>query len=321
MTDQPSTALARLEAAGEPAPLDLEAARAYIARAVLDRDPEVLAEIRSQARGYEAYYSQREAARDLANDYGEVKVRAERGLGRLDTEAHPRGRPPKDWAPQAFTSGVATDTRAAWRRLAAMAEDQFERYLADARADQVAGVSTARVLRGPGPHVANNGGVSEWYTPADIVAAVTDVLGRIDLDPASSEAANKIVGASVYYTAEEDGLTRPWGGLVYLNPPYTQPAVVSFATRLADEFRAGNITAAVALTNNATETAWWQVLSAAASAVCFPAGRLGFTDPEGNEAHPLQGQAIVYLGPDPGAFVTRFALFGECWRRAPRTVA
>jgi hypothetical protein len=167
---------------------------------------------------------------------------------------------------------------------------------------------------GPGPHVGHNAGESEWYTPAEYIAAAVEVLGAIDLDPASTEEANAVVGAERIYTAAEDGLdpARPWAGRLFLNPPYAQPAVALFALRLAGEFTAGNVTAAITLTNNATETAWWQTLAAGASAVCFPLGRVKFWHPD-REAVPLQGQSLLYLGPYPGQFAKAFAPFGRVW--------
>lgn len=63
----------------------------------------------------------------------------------------------------------------------------------------------------------------EHYTPVDIVAASRQVLGEIDLDPASCLQAQEVVGATVWYGTGspdgEDGLTEPWGGSVFLNPP------------------------------------------------------------------------------------------------------
>jgi len=51
-------------------------------------------------------------------------------------------------------------------------------------------------------------GEVEYYTPVEIIEAARRVLGVIDLDPASSEAANQIVKATHIYTVKEDGLLQ-----------------------------------------------------------------------------------------------------------------
>jgi hypothetical protein len=182
-------------------------------------------------------------------------------------------------------------------------------------------LSWAELLRraGPGPHVGQNTGVSEWYTPAEFIAAAVEVLGAIDLDPASTAEANDKVGAARFYTADDNGLDpeRPWAGRVWMNPPYSQPAVAHFALRLAGEFTAGNVTAAITLTNNATDTEWWQLLAATASALCLPVRRVKFWQPGQPDASPLQGQALLYLGPYPGQFSAEFGRFGSVWEHDP----
>ena len=160
------------------------------------------------------------------------------------------------------------------------------------------------------PHVAHNTGNNEWYTPDDILAAARDVMGGIWLDPASSEIANRRVGATIYFDKDDDGLSQSWaGGTIWMNPPYAPELVRQFADKLVETVEV-NPTTAIVLVNNATETRWFQRMAASCRAICFPAGRVRFLDPDGKPGAPLQGQAILYFGFDPGRFCERFAGFG-----------
>jgi phage N-6-adenine-methyltransferase len=146
-------------------------------------------------------------------------------------------------------------------------------------------------------------GEMDWHTPADIIAAARVVLGAIDLDPASSDAAQETIQATRYFTTADDGLRQPWGGRVWLNPPYAYPAIEQFVAKLLEEFASGRVTAALLLTNNSTDTAWFQQAAARASAVAFFSGRLHFSNaPEA----PAQGQALTYFGDDVARFASVF---------------
>lgn len=149
----------------------------------------------------------------------------------------------------------------------------------------------------------------EWYTPANIIAATRTALGEIDLDPASNAHAQRTVGALRYLSKRDNGLTAPWAGRVFCNPPYSTPLIDQFTAKLIEEYDSRRCTAAVYLVNNCTDTGWFHSLLTR-FAVCFTRGRIGFLDRRGQRFATRQGQAIFYLGTRPGAFRDAFAAIG-----------
>lgn len=160
------------------------------------------------------------------------------------------------------------------------------------------------------PYVTHNSGCDFWFSPAEIVERARRALGgEIALDPASSAEANAVVRAKAYYTAEDDALKVEWQArTLWLNPPFSRGLIGRFCEKVARHYENGDVGEAVALTNNASETRWFQALTRLSSGVVFPRGRLNFWKAagEGGAAGPLQGQAIVYLGPDPRRFFAAF---------------
>lgn len=160
------------------------------------------------------------------------------------------------------------------------------------------------------PHVVNNSGNNEWYTPKEYIQAAYDVLGTIDLDPASSEMANEVVKAHQIYTIDDNGLEYDWSGNVWMNPPYSGDLVSKFTGKLCGHFVAREVEAAIVLVNNATETIWFQQMFDCASAVCFPRSRIKYWGVDGEKNSPLQGQAFLYFGEEPDLFCQVFRQFG-----------
>ncbi|MCZ5870255.1 hypothetical protein [Vibrio parahaemolyticus] len=63
----------------------------------------------------------------------------------------------------------------------------------------------------------------EYYTPKEIVDAARQCMGGIELDPASSLAANLIVQADHIFTKETDGMKQVWtADTLWMNHPFSR---------------------------------------------------------------------------------------------------
>lgn len=168
----------------------------------------------------------------------------------------------------------------------------------------------------------------EWYTPEDIIEAAREVMGGIDLDPASCLEANEVVRAKRIYAREDRGLEQPWSGRVWLNPPYGwvraddpnerwEPgdgarvsAIETWTSRLLADFRAGAVKQACTLVTSKTGEGWFQALWD--FPICFVAGRVAFRTTGGEVATQNVGSSVVvYLGEDVQRFERLFGAFGR----------
>jgi phage N-6-adenine-methyltransferase len=153
-------------------------------------------------------------------------------------------------------------------------------------------------------------GENEWWTPALYIEAARKVLGAIDLDPATTLKANETVQAAQIFTRKDNGLEQRWDGRVWLNPPYAQPLIGQFISKLCGEYAERHCTAAVLLTHNYTDTEWFHKAEKSAELLCFTRGRIAFLNPVGEPAAPTQGQCFFYFGDDRKAFREEFSRFG-----------
>ena len=156
---------------------------------------------------------------------------------------------------------------------------------------------------GPAPMFTSNTG--DWYTPPEIVEAVRELFGIIDLDPCSNSHEAPNVPALVHFTREDDGLSRPWSGRVYLNPPYGK-GIGPWIEKVREEYEAGRVTAAVVLVKAATDTRWFRLLSERYPR-CEVAGRLKFSGCKAPAPFP---SVLFYLGDEVQRFADVFGRFG-----------
>lgn len=152
-------------------------------------------------------------------------------------------------------------------------------------------------------------GENEWYTPPEYIDYAREVLGEIDLDPASCAQANEVVRAGTFYTQADDGLSRQWFGRVWMNPPYSRDLMPAFCEKLAESYESGAVEQAILLSHNNTDTAWFHRLGDSCTAICFPKRRIKFY--RDNEiAAPTNGQAFFYFGPNADRFISVFGAIG-----------
>jgi hypothetical protein len=138
-------------------------------------------------------------------------------------------------------------------------------------------------------HEATIGGSCEWYTPPRIF----DALGiEFDLDPASpGKHIVSWVPAERHLTVVEDGLTTPWEGRVWLNPPYGRTVTPKWLARLTEH---GD---GIALVFSRTDTEWFHEYALRADMICFIRGRLKFIKPDGAVGdNPGCGSMLLAFG-------------------------
>lgn len=157
---------------------------------------------------------------------------------------------------------------------------------------------------------------NDWHTPERYIERARAVMGRIDLDPFSSVIANQTVKANRFFTIEDDAVNRPdpWTDhlvTVWMNPPYGRGVISAAVTRFLAELP--RLSAAIVLTNNATETQWFQMLMRKCQAICFTNHRISFVSPDNkHESNNTRGQTFFYFGTDANKFIDNFFELGGC---------
>ncbi len=156
----------------------------------------------------------------------------------------------------------------------------------------------------------------EYYTPSQYTESAAAVLGQIDLDPASSELANKTINALHIFTEDDDGLSKEWFGNVWLNPPYGKSQGKSnqevWANKLITEYRSGKVKAAILLTKAAFGYKWFEVLFENWP-VCLATKRISFLKIDGTTDGQAKHSTAFFHFADPPLlyyFVREFRQWG-----------
>lgn len=147
---------------------------------------------------------------------------------------------------------------------------------------------------------------TEYYTPPEIVKAARELMGAIDMDPATTAIANReIVRASSFYTVEDNGFMRPWrANRVFLNPPGglcgpdglavpkrragSRSSAVAWWEKLMSEWQADRVKEAVFIgfSLELLQTAQATLISPLHFPICYPAKRIAFYTQVGEVLKP-----------------------------------
>lgn len=146
-------------------------------------------------------------------------------------------------------------------------------------------------------------GDTDYYTPAPIVDAARLTMGGIDLDPASSEIANRTVKATNYFS--RDGLSQIWWGRVWMNHPFARGANADWIDTLVGSYELGAVSQACCITFASTSERWFQPLLNYPQ--CYLSPRTNYYLADGSVKRGVtKGSVVTYLGSNIGPFIDNF---------------
>jgi len=130
----------------------------------------------------------------------------------------------------------------------------------------------------------------EWSTPQTFFDRLNMEFG-FTLDVAAQPGNAK---CARYFTPEEDGLTQPWDGICWMNPPYG-PTLGLWMRKAYESAQHG--ATVVCLVPARTEMRWWHDY-ALRGEIRFVQGRLKFSNASNNAPFP---NAVIIFRPPPYA--------------------
>lgn len=126
----------------------------------------------------------------------------------------------------------------------------------------------------------------EWATPQ----ALFDQLDKefhFTLDPCASDANHK---CETFFTKEDDGLSKKWGGVAFCNPPYSR--IAKWVQKAFEEAKDG--TTVIMLIPSRTDTRWFHDYIYGKHEIRFIKGRIKFEGAKYNA--PFPSMVVVMRG-------------------------
>lgn len=153
-----------------------------------------------------------------------------------------------------------------------------------------------------------------WETPEWLLNILYGVFGTFDLDPCSPthNRQTALVQAQVHYTMADNGLSLPWHGKVFVNPPYGRTLRL-WTAKAKTEVTSGQARLVVGLVPARTDTRWWHEDIAGNATVFFLRGRLSFGGLE--QAAPFPS-ALAIWGGSAAELTALGAALPDAWQPA-----
>jgi len=134
----------------------------------------------------------------------------------------------------------------------------------------------------------------EWYTPSWLF----ETMGlHFDLDVAAPSTGSPWVGASSFYSIEDDALIQPWSGKVWMNPPYSKPA-----PWVEKWLHHGNGIALLPM----AKSRWFNELMESNAHFTILPSNFKFNSPQGKPISLMMGSMLWAIGDDNVQAISKF---------------
>ena len=120
---------------------------------------------------------------------------------------------------------------------------------------------------------------SDWETPQELFDKLNAEFGPFTLDVCATKANAK---CPTFFTPEQDGLSQPWSGTCWMNPPYGRSIAKWMSKAYLASLHGATV---VCLVPARTDTAWWHDFAMKGS-VRFLRGRLRFSGHKNSAPFP-----------------------------------